>query len=105
MNGAEPLRAAKRIYRQHSSRAPMDEFERMVETDGTAIAVVGSKGEIIIPQELRRQLSIKPKSKLAVYRKDDKLVVVKLSLPATGEDLDGILRKKGHRASKTVQQT
>lgn len=82
----------------------MDEIERVVETERTAIAVVGAKGEIVIPQELRRQLSIKPKTRLAVYRKDDKLVVVKVSLPTTGEDLEGILRKKGHRAGKTVQQ-
>ena len=46
------------------------------------IAVVGTKGQIVIPQRLRKELAIKPNTKLCVYRKDDKLVVVKLQLPA-----------------------
>jgi AbrB family looped-hinge helix DNA binding protein len=39
----------------------------------TAIAVVGTKGQIVIPQKLRRELQITAKTKLAIYRKDDKL--------------------------------
>ena len=46
------------------------------------IAVVGTKGQIVIPQRLRKELCIKPNTKLCLYRKDDKLVVVKLQLPA-----------------------
>jgi AbrB family looped-hinge helix DNA binding protein len=50
------------------------------------IAVVGTKGQIVIPQRLRKELAIKPNTKLALYRKDDKLVIVKLKLPAlTGQ--------------------
>ncbi|MGO8807364.1 MAG: AbrB/MazE/SpoVT family DNA-binding domain-containing protein [Candidatus Bathyarchaeia archaeon] len=46
------------------------------------IAVVGTKGQIVIPQRLRKELAITPNTKLCVYRRDDKLVVVKLNLPA-----------------------
>jgi AbrB family looped-hinge helix DNA binding protein len=45
------------------------------------IAVVGTKGQIVIPQRLRKELAITPNTKLCVYRKDDKLVVVKLKVP------------------------
>ncbi len=45
------------------------------------IARVGSKGQIVIPQRLRKELAITPNTKLRVYRKDDKLVVVKLKAP------------------------
>jgi AbrB family looped-hinge helix DNA binding protein len=45
------------------------------------IAVVGTKGQIVIPQRLREQLAIKPNTKLCIYRKDDKLVVTKLKVP------------------------
>jgi AbrB family looped-hinge helix DNA binding protein len=45
------------------------------------IAIVGSKGQIVIPQRLRKELAITPNTKLCVYRKDDKLVVVKLMVP------------------------
>jgi AbrB family looped-hinge helix DNA binding protein len=49
------------------------------------IAVVGTKGQIVIPQRLREELAIKPNTKLCVYRKDDKLVVTKLNVPALGD--------------------
>ena len=49
------------------------------------IAVVGTKGQIVIPQRLRKELAIKPNTKLCVYRKDDKLVVVKLKVPPLGD--------------------
>ena len=56
------------------------------------IAIVGSKGQIVIPQLLRKELAITPNTKLCLYRKDDKLVVVKLEAsPLTG--LEELFRK------------
>ena len=52
-----------------------------MEQEEPEIAVVGTKGQIVIPQKLRKELAITPNTKLCVYRKDDKLVVVKLKLP------------------------
>ena len=51
------------------------------------IAVVGTKGQIVIPQQLRRELKIKPKTRLAVYRKGDKLLVTKLKVPSLSQEL------------------
>jgi len=51
------------------------------------IAVVGTKGQIVIPQQLREELSIKPKTKLALYRRGDKIVVTKLEIPPLADDL------------------
>ena len=45
------------------------------------VAVVGTKGQIVIPQRFRKQLNITPNTKLIVYRKDDKLIVAKLKIP------------------------
>jgi len=50
------------------------------------IAVVGTKGQIVIPQNFRKDLAIAPNTKIIVYRKDDKLVLAKLSVPPL-EDL------------------
>jgi AbrB family looped-hinge helix DNA binding protein len=44
------------------------------------IAIVGTKGQIVIPQQLRKELAITPNTKLCIYRRDDKLVVVKLKV-------------------------
>ena len=52
----------------------------------TEIAVVGTKGQIVIPQNFRKDLAITPNTKIIVYRKDDKLVLAKLSVPPL-EDL------------------
>lgn len=57
------------------------------------IAVVGTKGQIVIPQRLRKELKITSKTKLAVYRKDDKLVVTKLNVPPLGEELENLFRE------------
>ena len=57
------------------------------------IATVGTKGQIVIPQQLRAELNIKPRAKLAVYRKGDKLVVTKLRIPSVGEELKALFRE------------
>ena len=59
----------------------------------TAIAIVGTKGQIVIPQKLRRELNIVAKTKLAIYRKDDKLVVIKLNVPPLGEEPKELFKK------------
>jgi AbrB family looped-hinge helix DNA binding protein len=52
-----------------------------MEHEQPEIAVVGTKGQIVIPQRLRKELAITRNTKLCVYRKDDKLVLVKLKVP------------------------
>ncbi len=47
----------------------------------TDIAVVGTKGQIVIPQRFRKELAITPNTKIIVYRRDDKLVLAKLKIP------------------------
>ena len=49
------------------------------------IAVVGTKGQIVIPQRFRKDLALIPNTKIIVYRKDDKLVIAKLSIPPLEE--------------------
>jgi AbrB family looped-hinge helix DNA binding protein len=57
------------------------------------IAVVGTKGQIVIPLQLRRQLRIKPKTKLAFYRRGDKLVLAKLMIPPLKERLEALFNE------------
>lgn len=51
------------------------------------IAVVGTKGQVVIPQEIRRELGIKAKTRLAFFSREDKLVVAKLEMPSLNEEL------------------
>lgn len=57
------------------------------------VAIVGTKGQIVIPQRLRRELKITPKTKLVVYRKGDKIVVTRLKVPPLGEELKDLFRE------------
>jgi AbrB family looped-hinge helix DNA binding protein len=66
---------------------------KMAREEEAEIAVVGTKGQIVIPQRLRRELMITPNTKLVVYRKDDKLVVTKLKVPLLGEELKDLFRE------------
>ena len=59
----------------------------------TEFAVVGTKGQIVIPQKLRRESKITAKTKLAIYRIEDKLVVTKLNVPQLGEELKELFRE------------
>lgn len=56
------------------------------------VAIVGTKGQIVIPQELREELEIKPRTKLAVYKSGDKLVLTKLRVPSLREELRALFR-------------
>ncbi len=50
------------------------------------------KGQIVIPRQLRDDLNIKPKTKLALYRRGDKIVVTKLEIPPLTENLKELFK-------------
>ncbi len=56
-----------------------------MDQENSDIAVVGTKGQIVIPQRFRKDLAITPNTKIIVYRKDDKLVLAKLKVPPLEE--------------------
>ena len=63
-----------------------------MEQEESDVAVVGTKGQIVIPQRFRKQLKITPKTKVVLYRKDDKLVLTKLSV-APLKNLEELFRE------------
>ncbi|MDP2974120.1 MAG: AbrB/MazE/SpoVT family DNA-binding domain-containing protein [Candidatus Diapherotrites archaeon] len=48
---------------------------------GVAITVVSSRGQIVVPAELRQDLGLEEGSKLLVYTKDKTLIAKKISEP------------------------
>ena len=59
--------------------------------EGPEVAVVGTKGQIVIPQQFRKDLKIEPKTKLALYMRGNKIVVTKLDIPPLTVRLDKLL--------------
>jgi AbrB family looped-hinge helix DNA binding protein len=66
-----------------------------MEQEEPEIAIVGTKGQIVIPQRLRKELKITSKTKLVVYRKGDKIVVTKLEVPTLKEELKDLFKEIG----------
>jgi AbrB family looped-hinge helix DNA binding protein len=64
-----------------------------MEREEPEVAVVGTKGQIVIPQRLRKALNITPKTKLVVYRKGDKMVVTKLKVSPLGDELNDLFKE------------
>ena len=61
------------------------------------IAKVGTKGQVVIPQRMRRELGIDSKTRLALYMRGDKLVLTKIEVPSLGEELKGLFREIDER--------
>ena len=57
------------------------------------IATVGTKGQVVIPQQIRRELGIKPRTKLAIYSRGGRLVAAKVEAPTIGEELEALFRE------------
>jgi AbrB family looped-hinge helix DNA binding protein len=69
------------------------------------ITTVGTKGQVVIPRRLRKELDITSKTKLAIYRKDDKIVMKKIEIPPITEELQNLfnqidLQTKGKKTSE-----
>ena len=57
------------------------------------IATVGTKGQVVIPQQIRRELGIKPRTKLAMYSRGGRLVAAKVEAPTLGDELKDLFRE------------
>ena len=69
----------------------------MAESD---VIVVSSKGQVVIPQDLREKLGIGPKSKLLVYGHGDALVMKKIEVDEAIERLEELYKRIDGRAEK-----
>jgi AbrB family looped-hinge helix DNA binding protein len=57
------------------------------------IATVGTKGQVVIPRQIRKELGIKPKTKLVMYSRGGRLVAAKIEAPALGDELKDLFRE------------
>ncbi len=65
----------------------------MTNEENPDIAVVSSKGQVVIPQALREKLGIKPKTKLMIYGLEDAIIMKKFDLPDLKKELEAIYKK------------
>jgi AbrB family looped-hinge helix DNA binding protein len=54
------------------------------------VTTISEKGQVVIPQSIRKQLKIKPKNKFLVYGKGDTIILKKLELPDIKKEWDHV---------------
>ena len=75
-------------------------YEIMTASEEADVTVVSSKGQIVIPQSIRKRMGIGPKTKLLIYGYDDAVIMKKLDVPDVLKDLERIYRNVDEKARK-----
>ena len=72
------------------------------------VTTMSEKGQVVIPQSIRKELGIKPKTKFLVYGRGDTVIMKKLELPdlrKEWEDIFKLMNKKELKMSnKEIQK-
>jgi len=61
------------------------------------ITTLGEKGQVVIPQRLRAELGMEPRTKFLVFGEGDVIVLKRLSLPDAREEWSRIFAELGAR--------
>ena len=69
------------------------------------VAVVSSKGQLVIPRSIREKLGIGPKTKLLVYSYRDAVILKKLEVPDVVKELKDIYRRIDAKIAKYGELT
>jgi len=69
------------------------------------ITVMGERGQVVIPKEVRIKLGLKPKTKLLVIRKGDVVVMKKIDLERERRELESIFMRVDKRIEKYGEMT
>ena len=72
-------------------------------TQEPEVTTISEKGQIVIPQSIRKELGIKPKNKFLIYGHGDTIIMKKLDLPNLKQEWDDIFKmmdKKGFKLSE-----
>lgn len=64
------------------------------------VTVVSDKGQVVIPQAVRKRLGIRPKTKLIVYGYQDAVIMKKLEVPDVRKELEAVYRRVGKKVAK-----
>jgi len=64
------------------------------------VTTISEKGQVVIPQSIRKELGIKPRTKFLVFGKGDTVIMKKLELPDMKKEWNAILRAMENKKLK-----
>jgi len=69
------------------------------------VTVMGERGQVVIPKEVRMKLGLKPKTKLLVIRKGNVVVMKKLDIENERRELESVFKRVDERIRKYGEMT
>ncbi|MDI6884462.1 MAG: AbrB/MazE/SpoVT family DNA-binding domain-containing protein [Hadesarchaea archaeon] len=69
------------------------------------VAVLSSKGQVVIPKAIRRKLGIGPKTKFLVYGYQGAVIMKKLEVPDVAKELEGVYKRVDAKIAKHGELT
>ena len=64
------------------------------------VTVVSGKGQVVIPQAIRKKLGLEPKTKLLVYDCENMVILKKLEVPDIEKTLEAMRKRIDKRIAK-----
>jgi len=77
----------------------------MTQNEKADITIVSEKGQVVIPQTIRKKLSIKPKTKLLIYGYQDAVIMKKLEVPDATKELEALYKRLDKKIAKHGELT
>lgn len=74
---------------------------------GEEITVMSVKGQVVIPKDIRKRLSLKPKDRLIVYGEEDTIIMKRLNLPElkdTWKKISEIVKERNKKHGKLSEE-
>jgi AbrB family looped-hinge helix DNA binding protein len=72
----------------------------MAQNEKADITVVSEKGQVVIPQTIRKKLGIGPKTKLLIYGYQDAVIMKKLEVPNVTKELEALYKRIDKKIEK-----
>jgi len=69
------------------------------------VTVIGERGQVVIPKDVRMKLGLEPKTKLLVTRRGSVVVMKKLDLERERKELETVFKRVDKRIEKYDEMT
>ena len=73
-------------------------------TEEPQVTTISEKGQVVIPQSIRKQMGIKAKNRFLVYGKGDTIIMKKLEIPDLKKEWDSIFEIMDKKQLKISDQ-